>query len=149
MTQKMHGLLEKILEQNAREKRERIFHYCSYWGTWSRILLNERIETQGFYGVAYSTLIVEINLTPIPACYSSTWEKDVVPIVIREHGTFPDARDKFEKELPSEVIAQMHTFIGQELTQRLLTEDFLAQLDMEKLRKSMRGGGVPLAEVRK
>lgn len=141
---KMHGLLEKILEQNAREERERIFHYSSYWGTWSRILSR---EIRGKYK---ALSIIEVNLTPIRNCHSSEWQKDVAPIVFREHGTMPGNSDKFERELPDYILEQMREHLGITLTQRLLTEDFLKVVDVEKIRVGkIGGGGIGLSHVLK
>lgn len=132
---KMHGLLEKILANNAAEKKARCFHYCAYWGTWSRILSNEKGN------------VVEVNLTPINSCYSSSWENDVLPIKFRSHGTSPGDRDRFEKELPAEVLANMKKNLGEELTNRLLSEDFLPQIDVPKgKRNNPQGGGFTFAQ---
>lgn len=81
---KMNGLLEKILADN----KLRVFHYSSYWGRWSRRLKNyDEGDVKG---------IVEVNLTPIPACYNSNWEKDVIPVVFRIHGTTNGSSDRNE-----------------------------------------------------
>ena len=115
-------------------------HFCSYWGVWSRVL--------GWEGGRY----VEVNLTPIPACYSSSWKTDVIPIVIRRHGTARDWNggrgDISTNQLPLHILEAMHTALGAELTDRLLTEDFLSQIDWSRYEKS-NNAGAPLDMIRK
>lgn len=140
---KMHGLLEKILEQNARNERERIFHYSNYWKNWSRILY------RGGRGRFNALEIIELNLTPMPNCFSSSWEKDVEPIVFRCHGTMPDAKDLFERKLPEKIVMQMRDHLGYQLALRLLTEDWMSLIDLEKLRTYPQQGGKPLVDIKR
>jgi hypothetical protein len=99
------------------------YHFCSYWGTWSR-RLSENHPIGPF---------VEVNLTPIPNSYSSTWQSDVAPIRIRAHGTASAKRDINTDTLPDDVRAAMIKNLGLQLTERLLTEDFLSQIDFDTL----------------
>lgn len=111
------------------------FHYCGSWGTWSRVLSAD--HPQGPY--------IEVNLTPIPCCHNSTWDNDVRPIRIRAHGTPRDyigyyPQDKETDELPDDVRAAMVRNLGPELTERLLTEDFLPLIDWDLYRQKTNGG---------
>lgn len=106
-----------------------MFIYSSYWGTWSRVL-SERHPNGPF---------VEVNLTPIPHCHSSEWQNDVAPIKIRFHGTY-NRSDKVVNELPAPIREEMVKNLGEELTNRLLTEDFLSHIDIELYHKFNNGG---------
>lgn len=145
-SKKMDGLLERILEQNAKEKRERIFHYSSYWGSWSRVLLDHNPERIVFGDKIRVPEIVELNLTPIRGY--SDWDKHVAPIVFRVHGTARDRADLDERELPPNVLERMKTNLGEKLTQKLLTEDWLAMIDLELCQRNS-NGGCPLAKCAK
>ena len=111
-----------------------MFHYSGYWGSWSRVLCED--HPQGPF--------IEVNLTPIPNCYDSTWGNHVAPIRIRAHGTARDYRkfggDKKTDQLPEEVKQAMVLNLGAELTERLLTEDFLPQIDWALYRQKCNGG---------
>ncbi|MFH0779358.1 MAG: hypothetical protein V1928_00690 [Parcubacteria group bacterium] len=107
-----------------------MFTCCSYWGDWSRVLSEK--DPHGPF--------VEVNLTPIRNCFSSTWQNHVAPIRIRFHGTARSENDRTVAELPAEVRAQMVQNLGEELTNRLLTEDFLSQIDYNLYCKKCNGG---------
>lgn len=111
-----------------------MFVYSSYWGTWSRRLSNNHP----------SGPFVEVNLTPIKHCYSSTWKDDVAPIRIRFHGTAPSRNDK----LTGELFVAMIDNLGTELVVRLLTEDFLSQIDYQLYTK-FNNGGANFEDIRK
>lgn len=109
-----------------------IFHYSSYWGMWARRLKQyDEGEIKG---------IVEVNLTPIPNCVSSTWTSDVIPVVFRIHGTPDDRNDRNEKELPQNIRDYMIANIGEKLTNKLLAEDWLSLIDLKLLRRNSNGG---------
>jgi len=91
---------------------------------------------------------VEVNLTPIPCCPSSTWEADVAPIRIRAHSTMRGEGDLGMKEPPLEILAEMKTHLGEALVHRLLTEDFLSQIDWDKY-AAVNNGGANLADILK
>jgi hypothetical protein len=112
-----------------------LFVKCGYWHTWSRILSTR--HPQGPY--------VEVNLTSVSG--NKSWETDVKPIWIRMHCT-SRKDDLIVSELPSEVRERMVAMLGEELTQRLLTEDFLPQIDPE-LYKEKTNGGAKLEDIRK
>lgn len=103
------------------------FHYSCTWSTWSRVL-----STTDLHGP-----IVEVNLTPV-----HDWASEVAQIRIRFHGTpFGHcSHDKVTAELPARVRQQMVEKLGEELTEHLLTEDFLPQIDYELYRRHCNGG---------
>lgn len=114
------------------------YHYCAYWGTWSRVLGSVNGAT------------VEVNLTPIPNCHTSTWANHVAPIVIRRHRTPLDTKDKCVSYLPVEIRGKMYTNLDFDLVYRLLTEDFFSHIDWEKYEFHCKGGGgVPFEKCRK
>lgn len=101
-----------------------MFVYCEYWRTWSRLL--------GWYNGAY----VEVNLTPINSD-PRNWKIDVEPIRIRIHRT---KIDKLSYTIPEEVVNKMEEHLGCDLTDRLLTEDFLSHVDYKKYLQCNNGG---------
>lgn len=110
-----------------------MFHYSSYWHTWSRVLSTS--HPRGPF--------VEVNLTPI----NRDWENHVAPVRIRFHGTPPSDRDIVNDALPPEVRASMVHHLGEELTDRLLTEDFLSQINVE-LYDQFNNGGANLDDIK-
>jgi len=104
------------------------FHYSSYWGSWSRVLSHE--------GNCY----VEVNLTTIPNCSSSSWEDDVAEVVIRRHYTARRHGDIDTDELPRDIHEAMIEHLGKEMTISLLGSDFLPEIDWEKYHKHCNGG---------
>lgn len=107
-----------------------MFHYSSYWGTWSRVLI-ERDE-QGN--------TVEVNLTPIPCAHGSTWENHVKGGVIRRHFTGRSTNDKLVPVLPPEILDSMVQNLGVKEVYFLLKENFLPQIDWEKYSRFNNGG---------
>ena len=121
--------------------KEKLIMRCAYWGTWSRILKAD-----------YP--FVEVDLTPINPHWHGrvrfdVWEK-VRQINIRQHGTSRDKADEFHLELPDKMRAFMVDGLGEELTHRLLTEDFLSQIDWNKYDlPGVCNGGAPLSKILK
>jgi len=113
-----------------------MFHFSGYWQTWSRVLSEN--HPQGPF--------VEVNLTPIPCSYihAYTWKKEIAPIRIRAHCTprYYGALggNKRAYVLPENVKLEMIQNLGKEITERLLTEDFLSQIDWDLYRKVCNGG---------
>ncbi len=95
---------------------------------------------------------LEVNLTPVNGRYDNSsqrlWDEWVKPIIIREHGTTPQAGEMRDR-LPPMVVTAMILNVGADLTRRLVTADLLSEIDMVLMKKHMRGGGIPLAECRK
>lgn len=107
-----------------------MFHYSSYWETWSRVL-RERDERGN---------TVELNLTPIRCCSSSTWDNHVKGGVICNYFTVGGPHDKLVPELPPEILDSMVQNLGMKEVYFLLNEDFLPQIDWEKYSRFNNGG---------
>lgn len=107
------------------------FHYSAYWGKWSRVLTS--------YVDGNGTL--ELNLTPINPGTQGAWDEQVVPVMFRNHRTSLDEKDKLQIDLPSEVRETMVERLGEVAVVRLLTTDFILQLDMPTVRMGRYGGG--------
>lgn len=115
-----------------------MFVYCGYWHHWSRVLSEKEPHGGPF---------VEVNLTPIGGTTTyGGWEKEVIPIIIRRHGTMRDIHgDRVVDELPADVLAHMREHLSEDFVQRLLYEDFLSQVDWDKFRRN-NNGGCPFAK---
>lgn len=113
------------------------YSYSKYWGNWSRVLWTD--------GVSY----IEVNLTPINPMIKGVWEEQVVPVMVRWHWTAKEKGEELVQNLPHEVYCSLLDHVGEDLGIRLTIDDLLAEIDLERLRKDMRGGGVPLSEVKK
>lgn len=116
------------------------FHYSSYWMDWSRVLAD---PTDAGLGNDY----IEVNLTPIPHSYGSTWDTHVRQVRIRRHWTARATGDIECDELPAQIRQKMVEALGEEKTNRLLTEDFLPQIDWEAFKQ--RNGGANLGDILK
>lgn len=108
-----------------------VFHYCSYWGNWSKVLTSY-VDSNG---------ILELNLTPINPTLQSSWEESIRPVVFRNHRTSLEEKDKLLAELPPGVWSMMVEHIGVVHTNRLLSTDWLPLLDMPTVRSGRYGGG--------
>jgi hypothetical protein len=100
----------------------------SYWGTYSRSL-----GKIGDYDK------VEVDLTPVNGWTNIDGEEGlnvakVRSINIRRHCTAMDRGDRYLNLLPQQVHHAMIEHLGLDLTRRLLTEDFLPQIDWDKYR---------------
>lgn len=117
-----------------------ILHWCSYWGTWSLVLCP----------YTHPDGVIELNLTPVNRDIPRSWEEQVIPIVFRYHGTSLGRKDQWGRTtLPDVWVKQMHRAIGVELTNRLLTTDWLPLLDIAKVKRGRTGGGgIPFEECR-
>lgn len=109
-----------------------MFHYSKYWGTWSRILQTVDIGYKVY---------TEVNLTPV----NGAWD-EVRPIIIRVHSTAPK-EGEIRHHLPLQVQELMYRHIGSALTHRLMSDDLLSEMDLDRLKLLMRGGGVPISDV--
>lgn len=115
-----------------------MYVYSGYWRTWSRILGRRPNRIR---------VVVELNLTPINAHNGQhLWDKNVAPIVLRAHSTPKQPDDKIVDELPVDVLIDMRAHLPESLVQRLLTEDFLSQVDWDKYDKVC-NGGAKLADI--
>lgn len=115
------------------------FHYSSYWARWSRVLADNHPKGP----------FVEVNLT-VPGLFSAApeeWKRNG-QIIIRKHGTARDLNDKQTNELPEIALLQMELKLGKVLTHRLLTDDFLPEIDWALYNK-FNNGGAAFERIRK
>lgn len=111
-----------------------VFLYNSYWRTWTRVLL-ESMNREG--------ICVEINLTHI----NGHWDR--VPLeIIRRHTTNRGVNDRLTNVLPLDIQAAIKHNVGEELYKRLLTYDYLPEIDWQKYDKIC-NGGAEFAKVRR
>src|SRR5712664_813068 len=78
-------------------RQYRYFHYSSYWGTWSRIIVPYN----------HPDGVVELNLTPVNPTWERSWQEQVMPIVFRHHYTGLDRKDHWTDILPDYVPERM------------------------------------------
>lgn len=116
------------------------FHYSSYWGNWSRVLLKE-----GWY--------VELDLTPIGGLgglENPRQLEDIKREKIRVHGTSRQHKDIDTEHLPEEVTAKMIESLGATLTHRLLHHNYMNEITLDEIRNAnsaSNGGGVPFSFI--
>ncbi len=116
-----------------------MFHYSAYWHCWSRVLSTSHPKGP----------FVEVNLTALGGDMSDrSWAQQVKPIRIRFHGTARERNDQQTETLPPEVLRIMVQKLGEELVNRLLTEDFLSQIDYDLYRQKC-NGGANLADIKR
>jgi hypothetical protein len=114
-----------------------LFHYSGYWRTWSRLLLSQ-----------FDNQYVELNLTPVNPTYDRSWEEQVRTETIRRHRTPHDVhRDKITDKLPEEVLAEMHKRLGKDFVQKLLTYDYISNIDWQVYTR-VANGGAPYSAVK-
>lgn len=118
-----------------------ILHWSSYWGTYSRVLI----------GYNSPDGVVEVNLTPVNFDHDFSWTEQIVPILFRYHGTSLGRKDEWGRfPLPEVWQRVMVDRIGEELTHRLLTEDWLSLIDLAKVKRGrVGGGGISFEEVKR
>lgn len=103
-----------------------MFVYSSYWRTWSRLLL-ENMDRSG--------TCVELNLTGT----NGKWDR--VPLeIIRKHCTARDNKDLITRTLPDAVEAMIRNALGDELFERMVTYDYLPEIDWQKYNQHCNGG---------
>lgn len=109
-----------------------MFKYSSYWRTWSRVLYR---DGNGEW--------IELNLTHV----NGSWDKAKVE-TIRVHRTCLAAHDVMQLTLPVVARQSMEAALGKQLTERLLTFDYLPQIDRLKYDQLSRmDGGVSFAKI--
>ena len=103
------------------------FRYCSYWGTWRRLL-----------GIDANGWVWEIELTPINPQYADSWEK--MGERIYHHCTPKGENDKEINYLPPEVLGRMGNELGVSRAYDLLHTPYLHLLDRVKYDRIQNGG---------
>lgn len=142
---KLHGKLDALIKECEEKKLRSVIHYSSYWGTYSRTLVSARLGIQPELGRIYTS--VELDLTPINSYDVSNWSP-LKELLFRIHCTTPDRSDQDLESVPENVLAKMVEMYGNTIVDRMLTEDFLSKIDLEKLRAAP-CGGTPLPHVLK
>lgn len=97
--------------------------YNSHWRTWSRILSAKDGE------------FVELNLTHI----NGHWDK-VKAETIRRHSTPRSPNDVVQEQLPVIARQALVTMVGAEFANKLLTYDYLSEVDWSKYRNVCSSG---------
>ncbi len=101
-----------------------LFVYCGYWRTWSRVLRFAQPLVSNDFGQ------VEVDMIP----------REGRTINIRKHHTARGASDFYSRYLPLEVVAEMQQKLGNEITQRLLHDNFLEKIDWNLYNQHNNGG---------
>jgi hypothetical protein len=104
-----------------------MYHYSSYWRSWSRVLLN---NFDGQY--------VELNLTT-GNNIASEWTR-VKAETIRKHCTPRDRNDKVVAVLPDDVRKEIIQAVGPVIAERLFTFDYLPLIDWKAWQRLDNGG---------
>lgn len=126
----------------VRSLNNNIFVYSSYWQTWSRIL-QEGTPQNNFE-------FIEVNVTPVNAHRAQSWEQQILPVIVRKHGTQRSKREKFVGVLPQEAVNALLKHVPKEIAQFILHDDLLPQIDWDKYREHSRlGGGAHFDLIRK
>jgi hypothetical protein len=129
--------MHTVCELNAFHIQGRpMFHFSSYWHTWSRVLSQEDGVT------------VELNLTPVNPQWDRSWKEMVETTWIRRHRTAPGEGDQLVDYLPGEVMKQVRKHLTEEFAAWLIRTDFLPLIDWEKYEQH-NNGGAPLHKILK
>ena len=105
--------------------------YNHHWRSWNRVL------------EAKDGVFVEINLTHV----NGNWES-VKNEVIRQHRTMRSFKDILQEFLPHTMRKILEDKVGVELANRLLTYDYLPEIDWAKYRE-IANGGASFNQIRK
>lgn len=128
-----HNLLSEFNNVKLREflkmaEQPLRYTYSSYWQTWSRLVA----ECDGKY--------VEVNLSPLNGWSSKAGLDDVQRVKVRCHCTPKTPNDIVTDELPPYLLEEMREHLGEDLTQFMLTADFVNLVDWKSYRKVNNGG---------
>lgn len=105
--------------------------YSHHWRTWSRVLEAKNGE------------FVELNLTHV----NGGWDS-VLNEVIRHHRTLRGKKDIEQEFLPMFMRQVLVDKVGEDFANRLLTYDYLPEIDWDKYRE-ISNGGAPFNQIRK
>lgn len=129
------GVSEMTYNIRSDMNKRTAFHYCSYWGKWSRIL---SVKNGHF---------VELDLTPINSGIKENW-RSLGNFNIRYHCTSPDKGDIFTHTLPEHILERLRENCSEEVVHNLLHYDFLPEIDWELYGKFC-NGGAPFRKIQK
>lgn len=126
----------------VRSQNNNVFKYCSYWGSWSRVLWHESDQklrsSIGFDARASS--FIELDLTAVNSDSKLHWESHTQHANIRTHCTAIGPNDKFTMTLPGRAVYRMREWLTEDAVQKLIHADYLPYIDFEKGRKASNGG---------
>jgi hypothetical protein len=113
-------------KQGVQSQNGDMFHYSSYWGTWSRVL---RTSSGG------GDDTVEVDLTAV----NLQWPR-VLACNVRSHRTMCARNDILCRSLPAHVVDLMHKRMSMETFDQLVHADLLSLIDWDKYNKVCNGG---------
>lgn len=124
-----------------------VFHYSSYWRTWSRVLFHMPLDTRQDHphhvlkrDLGIDSTWIEIDLTAINPSVRTQWESHVQHGNIRAHHTDLRADDLITGTLPGSVVHEMQQWLKPDVVQKLIHADYLPHLDFKRLRQNSNGG---------
>jgi hypothetical protein len=121
-------------------RQYRYFHYSSYWGTWSRVIVPYN----------HPDGVIELNITPVNPDWEWSWQEQVMPIIFRWHCTSLDRKDEWTDVLPDYVPERMREHLVPSFVDRLLNETWIDRIDIATTKRGRSGGGgIPFAECGK
>jgi hypothetical protein len=121
-------------------RQYRYFHYSSYWGAWSRVIVPYN----------HPDGVIELNLTPVNPSWERSWQEQIMPTIFRWHCTSLDRKDKLTDVLPDYVPERMGEHLVPSFVDQLLNETWIDLIDIEITKRGRSGGGgIPFAECRK
>lgn len=101
-----------------------MYQYTAYWRTWSRVLLDD-----------FNGQFIELNLTHVNGDWGGVKNE-----TIRVHSTPRAKDDKVQRELPLAIKQAMIASLGSALCLRLLTFDYLPNIDWTRYKQANNGG---------
>ena len=104
--------------------------YSNYWRTWSRVLEAKNGE------------FIELNLTHVNGDWTAVKNE-----TIRKHSTQRNAKDIEQEHLPYAAKQALVAVVGESLATRLLTHNYMSEIDWER-HPYIVNGGVSFNELR-
>lgn len=132
-----------------RSNNNNVFHYSSYWHSWSRILFHDSYgdsrgsqEMRTNYKLPASARTIEVNV--YDRTQSSMGRN--VKVVVRSHCTAFDRSDKLTMELPQDISDAVTMSYEPDVHFLILHADLLKYIDYNKLTGPKNNGGCELAD---
>lgn len=116
------------------------FVFSNYWRTWSRLLAVPANP---------SVYVASVVLTPINGFRDYTLANVQKETLHPFHGYLPK-ENIAQTTLPTLVRKEMEKHLGESLTKRLMTYEYLSEINAEEIEqacKKSNGGGVPLSFI--
>lgn len=132
-----------------RSKNNNVFSYCSYWGSWSRILFHDAggrgmLKMRQEYGIPNSDRTIEVNVL----CSIGSSQERNAKVVIRSHHTplLMSAYDRMTMELPLDVSQKVLVAYEPDIYSLIMHADLLKYIDFKKLHGPKNNGGCELED---